>query len=220
MVRHAALVVAAWLLASCAVLAGIDGPTASGRAADDGGSEGLDARPDVHAVVDASPILPTTASITVRCNGIALLQHACPDKRWEYDFTPCAGSNPKKVVLENSGTFPIAYIARRYWTAGVAYVPNQPADGLVGEVVGLIGASEKADISAAYNGGIFVLVGSVRPFDAASLTARQRDEGKVACTATMLGTFPTNNELFVAELTATTSGGSRCTNNIIVFKNP
>lgn len=221
MVRHVALVVAAGLLASCAALAGIDGPTASDPSADGGGADPGDARPSVDAAVavDASPVLPTTASITVRCGGTALSQHACSDKRWEYDFTPCAGQNPKKVVLENSGIFPIAFVERGYWIAGVAYVPNQPTDGSSGEMVGVIGSSEKADISAAYNGGIFVLVGSVRPFDAASVTARQRDEGKVACNAAMLGSFPTNDELFVAELTATTAGGSRCTGNIIVFNN-
>lgn len=221
MVRHAALVLAVGLLASCAALAGIDGPTSTDAA--DGGTDASSVdsvRPPVgDAAVDASPALPTTASFTVRCNGTALMQHACADKRWEYDFTPCAGQNPKTVELENTGVLPIAYIARMYWTAG-GFVPNEPMGAPGGELVGVIGSTETANISSAYNGGIFVLVGSVRPFDAASVTARRRDEGKVACKASMLGTYPTNNELFVAELTATSAFSvSRCTNNIIVFTN-
>ena len=99
-------------------------------------------------------------------------------------------------------------------------MPNESTGGSNGELVGIIASTETKDPSTAYDGGIFVLVGSVRPFDAASVTARMRDEGKVACNASMLGPYPTNNELFVAELTATTtSSPSRCTNNIIVFTN-
>jgi len=167
--------------------------------------------------VDASPAdvtpAPTTASISVRCNGAVVAKYACPDKRWEYDFAPCTA--PRKVVLENTGTLPIAFIARRVWT-GTSYVPNQATDGLSGEMVGVIAVASKVDISTAYNGGIFALVGSVSPFDAASLTAPMRDEGKAATTKAMLGSLATNGVLDVAELTATSA--TRCTTNAIVFK--
>jgi hypothetical protein len=217
-VRSVALVLSAALLASCAALAGIgeapSDPDATDASADvgiDSGDAGV--RP-VDSSADVTP-LRTTAGISVRCNGAVVLKYACPDKRWEYDFAPCAGPG-RKVFLENPGSLPVAYIARKVW-AGTGYVPNQATDGLAGELVGVLAAGAKVDISAAYGGGIFALVGSVDPFDPASLTAPTREEGKAAYKAAMLGTFATNNELDVAELTATPFNGARCTPNAIVY---
>jgi len=216
-VRRFALVVGGGLLAGCAALAGISDAPDDSEALDASADGGFDSSDAGRMPVDASPAdvtpAPTTASISVRCNGAVVAKYACPDKRWEYDFAPCTA--PRKVVLENTGTLPIAFIARRVWT-GTSYVPNQATDGLSGEMVGVIAVASKVDISTAYNGGIFALVGSVSPFDAASLTAPMRDEGKAATTKAMLGSLATNGVLDVAELTATSA--TRCTTNAIVFK--
>jgi hypothetical protein len=217
-VRAVALVVTGGLLVSCAALAGIsDAPsepaasdastdTTSGRG--DAGPSSADAAADVATV-------PPTAAISVRCNGAVVLKYACADKRWEYDFAPCPGPG-RKVVLENPGSLPVAYIARKQWS-NARYVPNQTTDGLAGELVGVLAAGAKVDISAAYGGGIFALVGSVSPFDPASLTAPTREEGKAAYGAATLGTYATNGVLDVAELTATPFNSARCTANPIVF---
>ena len=215
-----ALVVGGGLLAGCAALAGISDSPDDAEASDASADVGFDSSDAGKLPVDASPAdvtpAPTTASVTVRCNGTVVAKYACADKRWEYDFAPCTAT-PRKVVLENTGTLPIAFIARRAWT-GTSYVPNQVTDGQSGELVGVIAAAAKVDVSAAYNGGIFALVGSVSPFDAAALTAPMRDEGKVATTKAMLGTLATNGVLDVAELTATSQSNARCTTNAIVFK--
>lgn len=219
MVRRIAFVSASGLVASCAALAGIgdapgepDATDASVESSADSGDAGKP--PADAATADVTPA-PATATLVVRCNGTPVAKYACADKRWEYDFAPCPGPT-RKVVLENAGSVPIAFIARKVWT-GFAYVPNQATDGLNGEMVGVIAAGNKVDISTAYGGGIFALVGSVLPFDDATLTAPKRDEGKAAYKAAMLGMLPTNGELDVAELTATPFNTLRCTNNAIVF---
>lgn len=220
MVRRVALVVGGGLLAGCAALAGISDAPDDSEAFDASADGGFDSGDAGKLPADTSPAdvtpAPTTASIVVRCNGTVVAKYACADKRWEYDFVPC-NVTPRKVLLENPGTLPVAFIARRVWT-GTTYVPNQATDGLSGEMVGVIAAKAMVDISAAYNGGIFALVGSVSPFDAAALTAPLRDEGKAATTKAMLGMLATNGVLDVAELTATSQSNARCTTNPIVFK--
>lgn len=218
MVRHAALVLAVGLLASCAALAGIDGPTAGDAA--DGGEDAPSvdsARPPLDAAADVALAGPVVASISLTCNGTAATKNSCSIKRWEYDFDACLRLTTPTVILHNTGAFPVAYIARRSW-GQIAYVPNQPTDGTQGELTGVLEAGEQRDISNAFDGGIVLVMGSVHPFDAAALTAPLRDEGKLAYGRAMLGAFATGGELFAAQVSAPTATMSRCTDNSIVFR--
>lgn len=213
------LVVAGAVLVSCAQLAGISDTPASGDsdASQVVESEAGSPANDGAASSDEAQAGPQLATIVVRCNGAVVAKYACPKKRWEYDFAPCAGTT-RKVELENPGAYPIAFIARRAWTTGVKYVPNEIADGAYGEMIGvLMPNGGTVDVSNAYGGGIFAVVGSVHPFDAASLTAPDPYEGKVAYEAAMLGGLPTNGELFAAELTASPFNSARCTTNPVIF---
>jgi hypothetical protein len=222
-VRHVALVIAAGLLASCAALAGIDdGPSASDATADGGTLPSrLDAAQpgvDATAAADAAPAGPPVASISLVCNGIAATKNTCPNKRWEYDLDACLRATTRTVILQNTGAFPVAYIVRRSWSLLTYYVPSQPTDGQSGELTGVLGAGEQRDITTAVDGGIVLVVGSVHPFDAAALTAPLRDEGRLAYAPTMLGSFPTNGQLFAAQVSAPTPTIARCADHTIVFK--
>jgi hypothetical protein len=96
-------------------------------------------------------------------------------------------------------------------------VPNQATDGQYGELAGVLAAGATRDISTAYGGGIFALVGSVHPFAVGAFTDPKHDEGKAATGQAMLGGFPTNGVLDVAELTVSVMG-ARCTDRPIIFK--
>lgn len=221
MVRKVALVVAGALLAGCAALAGIsDAPTTSDATDDGADAASVDsARPSVDAAAPGvAPADPLVASISLTCNGTVVTKNTCPTKRWEYDFDTCLRATTRTVILRNSGAFPVAYIVRRSWSLQIDYVPNQPTDGLAGEITGVLAAGERRDISSSFDGGIALIVGSVHPFDAAALTAPLRDEGRLAYKPAMLGAFPTNGELFAAEVTAPGLTTTRCSDNSIVFK--
>lgn len=219
MVRHAAVVLAVGLLASCAALAGIDGPTAGGdaQAGEDAASSVDSARPPIDAATDVAPAGPQVASISLTCNGTVVTKNTCPTKRWEYDFDACLRLTTPKVILRNTGAFPVAYIARRSW-GQTAYVPNQPTDGRDGELTGVLEAGDPRDISIAFDGGVVLIMGSVHPFDAAALTSPLRDEGKLAYGRSMLGAFATGGELFAAQVSAPIATIPRCTDNSIFFR--
>jgi hypothetical protein len=217
-VRRIPLAVAIALVVGCAQLAGIGDASDEPEQTADAGDAAVDsARPSVDASAADVATGPLVASIAFLCNGVALTRNACPDKRWEYDVAACLKATTRKVVLQNTGEFPVAFIARRSWSLQTFYVPNQPTDGTSGEIVGVIAPHEQRDLSSAFDGGIVLLVGSVHPFDAAALATPMHDEGRVAYKPVMLDAFPTNGQLFVAELTAPVDG-SRCVDNSIVFK--
>ena len=215
MVRHLLPVVAAGFLASCAALAGIeDGPTASEPPADGDTDSG---RPPVDATQATAPLV---ASISLSCDGSVITKNPCPNKRWEYDFDSCLRSTTRMVILRNTGAFPVAYIARRSWLSQIDYVPNQMTDGLRGEITGVLGAGEQRDISTAFDGGVVLIMGSVHPFAAAALTAPLSDEGRLAYAPTMLGTLPTNGQLFAAQVSSPSPAAqiARCTDHALFFK--
>jgi hypothetical protein len=203
-------------LAGCAKLAGIsDAPSPEENASVDAEVDG-GPTPEAAAPAESAAPGPDVATIDVRCNGVLVAKYACPRKRWEYDFAPCPGPT-RKVELQNPGKYPVAFIARRAWV-GSRYVPNEATDGTYGEIVGIIpAAGGSVDVSSAYGGGIFGVVVSVRPFDAAFETAPDPYEGRVVYAQAMLAGEPTNNELFAAELTATPFNGARCTSNPVIF---
>jgi hypothetical protein len=135
------------------------------------------------ANLDAST-LPPTASLQFLFEGRAY-PRPCPLLPWSYhifaDYGPDGGlrkpeagpflldagsedASAVRALLINTGKLPIAYHARRSWITGSRYVPGVPRDGSAEELVGMIAPGGVANISDVFAGGVFALVGSVRPF--------------------------------------------------------
>jgi len=86
----------------------------------------------------------------------------CPSDDWEFPPTPQPDAGVHSVLLINTGSAPMAYIAASLWM-GTGYVPGV-ATGEPNQIVGVLDPGGKADITSVYAGGIIALVGSAVPF--------------------------------------------------------
>ncbi len=153
-----------------------------------------------------------TAAIEVWCNGAPMVTLGCPSKRWEWNFTCRSdaggiGWDGVLVELRNAGRYPIAYTVREGWADDAKYVPGKPSDG--SELYGTLEPGATADVSSRFNGGIFALVGSVRPFAEQAYSAPKDDEGTIPWPDGALGTFAADH-LFVSQLSTYTAFGQQC----------
>ena len=103
--------------------------------------------------------------------GVTQTPLTCPSANWEFALN----QDPTTVRLQNTGTTPIAYIARKSWTLGVKYEPGV-ATGDADELTGVLDAGATVDITTAYAGGITALLGSAGAFS----TSGAMDEGTIA----------------------------------------
>jgi hypothetical protein len=154
------------LSTACGSYRSSEEPTDAGRRESDG------------QTLDASPPLPKTASVQFTYRDMAYPK-PCSLLPWSYAIDsallpqvpwpgmPDAGAldaGNMRALLINDGQLPVAYHARRSWSSGSRYVPGVAKDGSSEEKVGTIFPGETADITAVFGGGVFVLIGSTRPF--------------------------------------------------------
>lgn len=86
----------------------------------------------------------------------------CPSDDWEFPPTPLPDAGAHSVLLINTGSAPMAYIAASLWN-GTGYVPGV-ATGEPNQLVGVLDPGGKVDITSVYAGGVIALVGSAVPF--------------------------------------------------------
>jgi hypothetical protein len=167
----------------------------------------IDAGADVEAELG-------TASFAFVVNGVAQTPLSCAYADWEFadPFSPDAGgpngpypSGPalagSTVYLSNTGIVPLSYTAQPFWNvSNGGYVPGV-ATGDSGQLVGVLGALQRVDITAAYNGGIVALLGSPAGFSRGALA---NDEGVIAW-PTGLRLFPAAPQMSVVEIEVTGS---------------
>lgn len=189
-------------LGGCARLAQLEAPDDAEVESDAASRTALD---DGDASTPSDAGAPV-AHFAITCNGKPYPLHRCQDKRWEYEPCPAPSQGSRSVILTNTGPDPIAYIARQSWPG--KYVPGVPSGGGE-ERLGTLVPGDKVDLSASYNGGYLMLLGSVHPFDENFTTSPKTDEGTIPWTKG-IGGVPTK-EMFIAQLTTTTQGIGPCT---------
>jgi hypothetical protein len=132
------------------------------------------------ATGDASAVDPSAlARIEIRGTAGGAAPVSCPAIHWNFPIAGFRTDGGNRAVLVNTGTLPIAYTARQAWIVGAKYLPGVPTDGNYKEATGILKSGESADISASFAGGIFAIVGAVRPFRAGADKEPHLGEGAI-----------------------------------------
>jgi hypothetical protein len=192
-----------------------------GSGGGDGGGSSTDATlPPLDAALP--PLDAALASLDAAPAGVAgfafivndVVQHpmACPGADWEFlpypgtdgsgaGCIPCPGI--QSVVLVNTGSLDMAYIAGPWWS-GQNYVPGGYPGGQFG--AGVLAPGAFVDITAFYNTGDVAIVGSAEPFSAQD-AAYASDEGIIPWPVGVAGSGGATN-MYVAEIEVRTSCSS------------
>jgi hypothetical protein len=141
------------------------------------------------------PVAPGLAGFGFLVNDVVQRPMACPSDNWEFSASttpssscgippPCdAGVND--VYLVNTGQSPLAYIAAGLWN-GTGYVPGV-ATGDPYQLVGVLDAGARVDITSVYDGGTVALLGSSAPFSSPDAGKYESDEGSIPWPAGVAG---------------------------------
>jgi hypothetical protein len=127
------------------------------------------------AVIDAAPPPAGLAGFAFVINGVAQTPMNCPAANWEFPwpqgegapgcmYPPIPGIN--SVVIVNTGTQPLPYIAQNVWNGNGHYRPGV-LTGDPYQLAGVLQPGTQVDITSVYVGGFVALVGSADPFSEA-----------------------------------------------------
>jgi hypothetical protein len=128
--------------------------------------------------MDASIVMQSDsgllASFAFVVNCVQQVPRVCPSAAWEY---PPVGGSPYSVEIQNTGSVPIAYIARPLWNYDGHYKPGvATGDGM--ELVGVLSPGDRVTTTSVYQGGAIALLGSSRPFSTPGISTIS-DEGTI-----------------------------------------
>lgn len=150
-----------------------------------GTSDGASSADAVTTVLDAAlpPLDAALASLDAApagqggfafiVNDVVQSPMVCAGPDWE--FAPYAGSDIESVVLANTGSLDMAYIAGPLWESP-GYVPGDYPGGDFG--AGVLAPGAYVDITSFYDAGIVAIVGSAEPFTSPD-ASYPSDEGAI-----------------------------------------
>ena len=188
---------------ACAVLLACGGQTSV--------YAGVEAGSDA-ANESAAPDGVATFSFVV--NGVAQQPMTCPSDHWEFPWP--AGEGPvspfppapgiTSAVIVNTGTLPMAYVARSLWSVGNHYVPGVSSDAK--DLAGVLDPGAQVDITSVYVSGTVAVLGSAEAFSSSDASFAS-DEGTIAWPAGVSGSGGATT-MHVAEIEVPSSPQSTC----------
>jgi hypothetical protein len=221
----AASVALAGLLAeACASVVGITDIVGSNAGPNGAGSTegGLPIRSNAESGSDDSAVTgpAPSASFSFVINGLVQTPLTCPSARWQFPSPgydagsdagscglacscscglpgACACAGITRVVVVNTGSVAMAYLAQPYWVLGSAYVPGEPT-GEQNQLTGVLQPGDQVDITSAFTSGIVALLGSPAPFSPAD-AGYAGDEGTIPWPAGLPGSGG-SPQMWIAEI--------------------
>jgi hypothetical protein len=149
-------------------------------------------------------------------NGAVQTPLSCPSARWEFPApghdggqacgNSClmgCGSDPNScpgitsVLIRNTGSIPIAYIASDLWSTFSAYVPGAPT-GDVNQLAGVLDPGAQVDITAVYDSALVAILGSSASFSPPD-ASYAGDEGTIPWPAGVSGGNG-SSQMWIAEI--------------------
>jgi hypothetical protein len=179
---------------SGAASGGSSGSSSSGVSADSGTGvpSGEDAAIADGTVQDATFELPPAprglAGFTFVVNGAVQTPLMCPSDNWEFptpsgqgtlsgQYPPIPGIN--SVVIVNTGTLPMPYLAQSLWNPGSANAVPGRLTGISYQLAGVLEPGAQVDITSVYEGGIVAILGSAQPLSNPDAGRFVGDEGQM-----------------------------------------
>jgi hypothetical protein len=191
------------LLAIAVAFLGCGGQTTS--------DAGVDSESDA-ANDGATPQGVATFSFIV--NGATQTPMTCPSEHWEFPWPPGEGPvsptppapGVTSVIIVNTSTLPMPYVARSGWSVGSHYVPGVSSDSQ--DLAGVLDPGAQIDITSVYVSGAVALLGSAESFSSADASFAS-DEGTIPWPAGVIGAGDATT-MHVAEIEVPSSPQSTC----------
>ena len=169
------------------------------------------------ALASLDAALPGLAGFGFIVNDVVQYPMACPSEDWEFPWPPGEGmptpfpppAGIKSVLIVNTGTLPMPYLAQSGWNLGTHYVPGVLPGGS-DQLAGVLDPGAVVDITSVYVSGAVAILGSAEPFSEPDAGKYVSDEGTIPWPAGVPGSGGAAT-MYIAEIEVPSSPPSSCT---------